>query len=254
MRPMSDPAAGTLFIVSTPIGNLEDITIRAVRVLKEVGVIAAEDTRHTKQLCTHFGITTPLTSYHDFNKEEKTAVLLERLRSGVSVALVSDAGTPVISDPGYFLITRSIEAGIRVVPVPGPSAVLAALAASGLPTDAFRFEGFLPRKDGPRSKRIESLREDSASLILFESPHRIGKLLASLRAILGNRRAVLARELTKRFEEFHRGTLDELLTQVQGHPPKGEITLVVEGVSKRKRPDREDNPLKERDYQDGIDA
>jgi 16S rRNA (cytidine1402-2'-O)-methyltransferase len=132
--------------------------------------------------------------------------------------------------------------------------VLAALAASGLPTDAFRFEGFLPRKDGPRSKRIESLREDSASLILFESPHRIGKLLASLRAILGNRRAVLARELTKRFEEFHRGTLDELLTQVQGHPPKGEITLVVEGVSKRKRPDREDNPLKERDYQDGIDA
>ena len=251
---MDGPAAGTLYIVSTPIGNLEDITIRAVRVLKEVGIIAAEDTRHTRQLCAHFGIPTPLTSYHDFNKEEKTAVLLDRLRSGISVALVSDAGTPVISDPGYFLITRSIEAGILVVPIPGPSAVLAALAASGLPTDAFRFEGFLPRKDGPRSKRIESLREDSASLILFESPHRIEKLLTSLRAILGNRRAVLARELTKLFEEFHRGTLDELLMHVQSRPPKGEITLVVEGAQKRKRPDREERPLNARDWKDGIDA
>jgi len=140
---------GTLYIVSTPIGNLEDMTFRAVRILKEVGVIAAEDTRHTKQLCTHFGIHTPLTSYHDFNKEEKTAVLLERLQAGTDVALVSDAGTPVVSDPGFFLITRAIEAGIRVVPVPGPSAVLAALAGSGLPTDSFRFEGFLPRKEGP---------------------------------------------------------------------------------------------------------
>lgn len=242
---MDNPEAGTLYIVSTPIGNLEDITIRAVRVLKEVGIIAAEDTRHTKQLCAHFGLTTPLTSYHDFNKEEKTAVLLERLRSGTSVALVSDAGTPVISDPGYFLITRSIEAGIRIVPVPGPSAVLAALAASGLPTDSFRFEGFLPRKDGPRLKRIESFRDDFTSLILFESPHRIGKLLAALRAKLGNRRAVLARELTKRFEEFHRGTLDELLTHVQNHPPKGEITLVVEGAPKRNRPDREETSEKE---------
>ncbi len=235
---MDDSEAGTLYIVSTPIGNLEDITLRAVRVLKEVGVIAAEDTRHTKHLCAHFGIATPLTSYHDFNKEEKTAVLLERLRSGADVALVSDAGTPVVSDPGYFLITRSIAAGIRVVPLPGPSAVLAALAASGLPSDSFRFEGFLPRKDGPRSKHIESLREDSASLILFESPHRIGKLLASLRAILGNRRAVLARELTKRFEDVRRGTLDELLAQVQSHPPKGEITLVVEGAPKRQRLDQ----------------
>lgn len=251
---MADSTAGTLYIVSTPIGNLEDITTRAVRVLKEVGIIAAEDTRHTKQLCTHFGIATPLTSYHDFNKEEKTAVLLERLRSGTDVALVSDAGTPVISDPGYFLIAQSIESGIRVVPVPGPSAALAALAASGLPTDAFRFEGFLPRKDGPRSKRIERLRDDPASLILFENPHRIGKLLASLRAKLGNRRAVLARELTKRFEEFHRGTLDELLVEVHRRPPKGEITLVVEGAPKRKRPDREDDPLEDRTCPHGEDA
>lgn len=232
---MENPSRGRLYIVSTPIGNLEDITFRAVRILKEVGIIAAEDTRHTKQLCTHFGIHTPLTSYHDFNKEEKTAVLLQQLRSGTDVALVSDAGTPVVSDPGYFLITRSIAAGIPVVPVPGPSAVLAALAASGLPTDVFRFEGFLPRKEGARAKRIASLRDDPASFILFESPHRVEKLLAALRAGLGNRRAVLARELTKRFEECHRGTLDEVLAQVRSRAPKGEITLVVEGAPKRKR-------------------
>ena len=232
---MTPHEPGTVYVVSTPIGNLEDITFRAVRVLKEVAMIAAEDTRHTKHLCGHFGITTPLTSYHDFNKEEKTAVLLERLRAGADIALVSDAGTPVISDPGYFLITRSIEAGIRVVPIPGPSAVMAALAASGLPSDAFRFEGFLPRKDGPRSKRLERIRDDAASLVLFESPHRIGTLLASLHAILGNRRAVLGRELTKRFEEFHRGTLSELLEQVQAHPPKGEITLVIEGRPKHEQ-------------------
>jgi 16S rRNA (cytidine1402-2'-O)-methyltransferase len=212
---------GTLYIVSTPIGNLEDMTFRAVRVLKEVGVIAAEDTRHTKQLCTHFGIHTSLTSYHDFNKKEKTAVLLERLQAG--------------TDPGFFLITRAIETGIRVVPVPGPSAVLAALAGSGLPSDSFRFEGFLPRKEGPRAKRIARFREDPASVILFESPHRIDKLLASLLAGLGNRRAVLARELTKHYEEFHRGTLEELIALVRSRPPKGEITLVVEGAAKRRR-------------------
>ncbi len=232
---MDAAKSGTLYIVSTPIGNLEDITVRAVRILKEAGIIAAEDTRHTKHLCTHLGIATPLTSYHDFNKEEKTAVLLQRLQSGVDVALVSDAGTPVVSDPGYFLITRSIEAGIRVVPVPGPSAVLAALSASGLPTDSFRFEGFLPRKPGARSKRLESLKEDPASLILFESPYRIEKLLVALRETFGNRRAVLARELTKHFEEFHRGTLDELMERVRTRPPKGEITLVIEGAPKRRR-------------------
>jgi 16S rRNA (cytidine1402-2'-O)-methyltransferase len=224
---------GTLYIVSTPIGNLEDITLRALRILKTVGIIAAEDTRHTKQLCTYFGIETPLTSYHDFNKEEKTAVLLQRLAAGVDVALVSDAGTPVISDPGYFLITQSIQAGINVVPIPGASAVLATLAASGLPSDAFRFEGFLPRKPGARTKRIERFRDSSPSIILFESPHRIEKLLMALHDGLGNRRAVIGRELTKRFEEFRRGTLQELLAHVRSHPPKGEITLVVEGNTKK---------------------
>lgn len=226
---------GTLYIVSTPIGNLEDMSFRAVRILKEVGIIAAEDTRHTRQLCAHFGIQTPLTSYHDFNKEEKTAVLLQRLRSGTDVALVSDAGTPVVSDPGYFLVTRSIETGIRIVPVPGPSAVLAALTAAGLPSDSFRFQGFLPRKEGPRAKQIARFKEDPATVILFESPHRIGKLLASLLAGLGNRRAVLARELTKHFEEFQRGTLEEIITLVRSRPPKGELTLVVEGAPRRGR-------------------
>jgi 16S rRNA (cytidine1402-2'-O)-methyltransferase len=235
---------GTLYVVSTPIGNLEDITFRAVRILKTVGIIAAEDTRHTQQICARFGIETPLTSYHDFNKEEKTAVLLQRLRSGTDVALVSDAGTPVVSDPGYFLITRSIAAGVPVAPVPGPSAVLAALAVSGLPSDAFRFEGFLPRKAGARAKRIESLREEHGSLIFFESPHRIEKLLAALLEGLGNRRAVLARELTKKFEEVQRGTLDQLLARVRSRPPKGEITLVVEGARKREGVAREAVPQK----------
>jgi 16S rRNA (cytidine1402-2'-O)-methyltransferase len=224
--------SGTLYVVSTPIGNLEDITHRALRILAHVGIIAAEDTRHTKELCTHFGIKTSLTSYHDFNKEEKTALLLDRLRQGTDIALVSDAGTPVISDPGYYLITKCIESGITVVPIPGASAVLAALAAAGLPTDVFRFEGFLPRKPAARAKRLRSLRHVRGSLVLFESPHRIGKLLRSLFQEFGNRRVVMARELTKKFEEFRRGTLEELVADVDKHPPKGEITLVVEGTSK----------------------
>ena len=232
--------AGTLYVVSTPIGNLDDITHRALRILKAVTIIAAEDTRHTKQLCNHFGIETALTSYHDFNKEAKTAVLLERLRSGVDVALVSDAGTPVISDPGYFLITQCIQAGIDVVPIPGPSAILAALAASGLPSDVFQFEGFLPRKAGARAKRIADLRQAHGSLIFFESPHRIEKLLAALLEGLGNRRTVLARELTKKFEEFRRGTLEELLQSVRDRPPKGEITVVVEGTPRRPAAAEED--------------
>ena len=226
--------SGALYVVSTPIGNLEDITQRALRVLMAVGIIAAEDTGHTKQLCNHFGIPTPLTSYHDFNKEEKTPLLLERLRSGIDVALVSDAGTPVISDPGYFLINQCIQGDISVVPIPGPSAVFAALAASGLPSDVFRFEGFLPRKAGARAKRISDFRDAHGSIIIFESPHRIEQLLIALREGLGDRRVVIARELTKRFEEFQRGTLEELVKRVRDHPPKGEITVVVEGTRARK--------------------
>lgn len=230
--------AGVLYIVSTPIGNLEDISFRALRVLKEVATVAAEDTRHTKTLLAHYGIGTPLTSYHDFNKEEKAPVLLERLKDGHSVALVSDAGTPTISDPGYFLITQALAAGITVAPVPGPSAVLTALAASGLPTDAFVFEGFLPRKSGPRRRLLESLRDERRTVIVFESPHRLRSSLELIREILGDRRIVLARELTKIHEEFLRGTAEELLKTLGARTIRGELTLVLEGKRKRKGTDK----------------
>lgn len=223
------PVSGVLHILSTPIGNLEDITFRAVRVLKEVGIIAAEDTRHTKRLLSHFDIHTPLTSYHDFNKEEKVPVLIERLKMGASVALVTDAGTPTISDPGYYLINAAINAGVGVSPVPGPTAVIAALSISGLPTDRFVFEGFFPRKKGARNKRLESLKSEGRTLIFFESPHRIGSVLAEIRDVLGERRVVIAREMTKVYEETLRGTLSEVIHAMNGRTIRGEITLIVEG-------------------------
>jgi len=226
---------GTLYIVSTPIGNMEDFTYRAHRILKEVNVIAAEDTRHTQKLCTHYGISTALTSYHDFNKEEKTPVLLQRIVEGNSVALVSDAGTPLISDPGYYLVTRAIQQDIRVVPIPGPSALLAALSISGLPTDAFRFEGFLPRKSTAKSRLLQELLEETRTTILFETPHRIHHTLTLIHDLLGRRRLSLSRELTKTYEETIRGPAEELLRTCQVKPFKGEITLVVEGRKKVKR-------------------
>ena len=238
---------GTLYIVSTPIGNLEDITFRAVRILKEVGIIAAEDTRHTKQLCAHFGIGTTITSYHDFNKEEKAPVLLERLQSGASVALVSDAGTPVVSDPGYFLITRSIEAGIPIVPVPGPTAVLAALVWG------HRTGGPAPGCLCGRFPQVRAFRDEHASLILFESPHRIEKLLMALREGLGNRRVALCRELTKHYEEYRRGTIEELLLDVRKRPPKGEITVVVEGQPRRRTSRLEEEESSTTDNEGGVD-
>jgi 16S rRNA (cytidine1402-2'-O)-methyltransferase len=223
------PGPGTLYLVSTPIGNLEDLTLRARRLLAEVDLIAAEDTRHTQQLLARYDIHTPLTSYHDHNKEEKAPVLIERLRQGQTMALVSDAGTPTISDPGYYLINGCIAADIPVCPVPGPSAVLAALAASGLPTDAFLFAGFLPRKSGARAKRITQLQPLRETLIFFESPHRIGRLLDELQLALGDRRVAIGRELTKLHEEVIRGTLGEVAKQLSGRTIKGEITVVVEG-------------------------
>ncbi len=224
-----DSSTGVLYVVSTPIGNLEDITLRALRVLKEVRIIAAEDTRHTQKLLSHYQIHTTLTSYHDFNKEQKTPLLLQRLREGQDVALVSDAGTPVISDPGYFLITRCVLSGIKVVPLPGASAVLAALSVSGLPSDAFRFEGFLPRRRAARLKRLDALKAEGQTLIIFESPHRIGKTLVDIKAVMGARRAVLARELTKKFEEILRGTIDDLIRCADTRNLKGEMTLLVAG-------------------------
>lgn len=221
--------SGTLYVVSTPIGNLEDITLRAIRILKEVAIIAAEDTRHTQKLLSHFDIHTTLTSYHDFNKEEKTPVLLSKMAEGASIAIVSDAGTPTLSDPGFYLIREAIRAGLPVSPIPGPAAALAALAVSGLPPDRFVFEGFLPKKKGARARRLEQLKPDPRTLIFYESPFRIVGLLEEIKTILGDRPVVVAREITKMFEEFIRGTVTEVLEKIGKKTMKGEITLVVGG-------------------------
>lgn len=226
---MSPPASGTLYLVSTPIGNLEDLTLRARRLLAEVDLIAAEDTRHTQRLLQRYDIHTPLTSYHDHNKEEKAPVLIERLRQGQKIALVADAGTPTISDPGYYLINGCIAANIPVSPVPGPSALLAALAASGLPTDAFLFAGFLPRKSGARQRRLAQLEPLRETLIFFESPQRIGRLLEELSQAFGDRRVAVGRELTKLHEEVIRGKLSEVAEKLKGRTVKGEVTVVVAG-------------------------
>jgi 16S rRNA (cytidine1402-2'-O)-methyltransferase len=224
---------GTLYIVSTPIGNLEDITYRAVRVLTEVSVIAAEDTRHTKTLLSHYQIHTPLTSYHDFNKEEKAAVLIARLKEGNSIALVSDAGTPTISDPGYFLINQAILAEIPISPIPGPSAVIAALSVSGLPTDRFAFEGFMPRKKGARAKKLMALQSDPRTLVFYESPYRVLGLLEDIEAVFGKRRMTLCREMTKKFEEVMYGQIEEIIQKLGNKKLLGEFTVVVDGNSKK---------------------
>jgi len=224
-------SVGSLYIVATPIGNLEDITLRALRVLKEVSLVAAEDTRHTQKLLTHFGIHARLTSYHDHSKEEKAELLIERLKGGESVALVSDAGTPGVSDPGYYLINRAVEEGVDVVPVPGASAALAALSVSGLATDSFVFEGFLPSRSAQRRKKLEGLSDEPRTMIFYEAPHRIHKTLGDMLDILGDRRAVLARELTKVHEELIRGTLAGVNEAVHGRTLKGEITLLVGGAT-----------------------
>ncbi len=226
--------SGILYIVSTPIGNLEDISFRAIRILKEAAIIAAEDTRRTQKLCTYYQIGTPLTSYHDFNKEEKTDVLLNRLNGGHHVALVCDAGTPLISDPGYYLVKHAIEANIPTVPIPGPSSVLAALCVSGLATDRFIFEGFVPRKPGVREKFFEKLQPEIGTIIVFETQHRILKTLRAIHKTMGNRQIVLTRELTKLNEEITRGDVEELCQTLEGKTIKGEITLLIQGQPQRK--------------------
>lgn len=232
--PSSNPTKGTLYIVSTPIGNREDITLRALRLLKEVNLIAAEDTRHTGLLLRHFGIQTPLTSYFEGNESRKKEFILSKLRQGERVALVSDAGTPGISDPGFRLIQTAAENRIAVVPVPGPSAVIAALSVSGLPTDAFLFKGFLPHKSKKREdwlKQLEGVRE---TLIFYESPHRLSETLSDIFEILGDREMVLTRELTKIYEEVLRGKVSEIQTQIGDRKLKGEITLVISGKTRKK--------------------
>jgi 16S rRNA (cytidine1402-2'-O)-methyltransferase len=220
--------AGTLYVVSTPIGNLEDITLRAVRILREVDLIACEDTRQTRKLLDHFGISKPTVSYHDHNETGRAAELIEKLNAGANIALVSDAGTPLISDPGYRLVEAAAGAGVAVVPLPGPSAALAALAASGLPTDSFRFSGFLPPKSAQRRRLIEDLKAETATLIFYEAPHRVLDALDDIAAVLGRRRVVVARELTKIHEEFLRGTAAEVRAQLADRPVvRGEITILI---------------------------
>lgn len=222
---------GSLYLVATPIGNLQDITFRAIDVLKSVDMIAAEDTRQTMNLLSHFDIHTKLTSYHEYNKDTKTASLADYLADH-DLAIVSDAGTPALNDPGYEIVKEAVSRGIRVIPIPGPSAPLAALTASGLPTDQFLYIGYLPRKHNERLKLLHDISSHEYTLIMLETPHRLVDALVDLRQALGDRRIVLARELTKKFEEFIRLNLDDADEYFLTHEPRGEFTLIVEGAMK----------------------
>ena len=221
---------GTLYLVATPIGNLEDITLRALRVLKECDVVAAEDTRHSGQLLKHFGISKPMLSYFQFNEAKRSEEIIERLQRGEKVALITDAGSPGISDPGERVVQAARAAGLRVESVPGACALIAALTASGLPTDEFHFIGFLPHKSGQRRKQLEALKQFAGTLALYESPYRIEKLLRELNDVFPERQVVLARELTKKFEEFLRGTPGELIEVLKKRSLKGEFVVLVHGV------------------------
>jgi 16S rRNA (cytidine1402-2'-O)-methyltransferase len=222
-----EAGTGSLYLVATPIGNLEDITLRAIRILREVDLIACEDTRQTQKLLQHYEIQKSLVSYHEHNELTRAPELVIELEQGAEVALVSDAGTPGISDPGHRLVALCLRHHIPVVPIPGPSAFVAALAASGLPSDEFLFVGFLPSRVGARRKALEMLKGEPRTLVLYEAPHRITEALADAAEILGPRPAVLAREVTKVHEEFRRGHLGELLESAQKRPPRGEITLLI---------------------------
>jgi 16S rRNA (cytidine1402-2'-O)-methyltransferase len=224
--------SGTLFVVATPIGNLEDLGPRARQTLDNVDLIAAEDTRHTGRLLSHFGVKTPLLAMHDHNESDRAKTLVDKLRSGKSIALVSDAGTPLISDPGYRLVQAAHEAGVTVSPIPGPSALTAALSAAGLPTDRFCFEGFLPAKQKARRDKLSNMVNETRTIVFYESVHRIGDSLEDMVSVFGGgRRAFVARELTKMHEQCVNATLSELAEQVASEdiPHKGELVIVVEG-------------------------
>ena len=225
---------GTLYLVATPIGNLEDMSPRAVRVLKEATLIAAEDTRHTGKLLKHFEIETPLTSYFEHNKLNKLDFILDKLSTG-DVALVSDAGTPAINDPGYELVKAALASHYYVRPVPGPSAPIAALTVSGLPTDSFLYLGYLPHKTSERHKRLEEIQSQPYTLIFLESPHRVVESLEDIRSILGDRKICVAREMTKMFEEYWRGSVSGAVQYFKSQPARGEFTLVVEGKTKEEK-------------------
>ncbi len=242
----ADDLRGTLFVVATPIGNMEDITLRALRVLGDVDFVAAEDTRHTAKLLRHHNISAKLVSYHEHNEEQRSAELIRYLKHGRNIAMVSSAGTPTVSDPGFRLIRKCVTEYINVTPVPGVSSAVAAISASGLATDSFVFLGFAPRKKGKREMLLESLANQPRTLIFFESPRRIETLLDDLIAAMGDRNAVLAREMTKIHEEFVRGTLTQIKSHIQnGGELKGECTLLVEGVG-------EDAPMTEHELRREI--
>lgn len=231
------PPGPALYVVGTPIGNLEDITRRALTVLEQVDTIACEDTRQTQKLLDHYGIGTRTVSYHEHNELARAEELIQQLESGARIAVVSDAGMPGISDPGYRLITLAVQRNIPVIPIPGASALVAALAASGLPTDSFRFDGFLPAKQGQRRTALEALRKSDRTAIFYEAPHRIEEALADIVAVLGgSRQVVIGREITKLHEEFLRGTAAELLERVREHALKGEITLLIAKAGESEQP------------------
>jgi len=226
----STPGGGTLFLVATPIGNLEDVTRRALRTLSEVSAVAAEDTRRTRRLLAHYGIAAQVVSLFEHNERQRIPRLIERLRAGESLALVTDAGSPGIADPGYRLTRAAAEAGLRVESVPGPSALIAALQVSGLPTDRFTFAGFLPVKSGARRRMLEELAERRETVVVFEAPHRIEKALADLEQVWGHRPIALARELTKTFEQVLRGSAAEVRAALTAEQRRGEMVLVLSGV------------------------
>jgi len=228
-------APGTLYLCATPIGNLEDITLRALRILAEVDLIAAEDTRRTRKLLAHYDIHTDLTSYHGAIERERAADLIQRLLAGESIALVSDAGTPGISDPGHELVKRAIDAAVPIVEIPGPSAVMSALVISGLPTRRFRFEGFLPRAKRDRRAALQGLQDEECTMVFFEAPHRLRDSLQDMLECLGDRRMALVRELTKKYEEVLRCTVSEAAETFQQRKPRGEFTLVVAGAAREPR-------------------
>ncbi len=223
----------SLYIVATPIGNLEDITLRALRTLREADLVVAEDTRRTGRLLKHYEIKKPLLSYHDHNKIQKTPVIIERLEAGEEIALVSDSGTPGISDPGFYLVREAIESEISVIPIPGPTALISGLVVSGFPTDKFVFEGWLPRKSSQRKQRLEELSQELRTIIFFESLHRLLRSLADCLLVLGDRKAVLCRELTKKFETVRRDKISNLIKEYSDKSPKGEFVVIIEGYDTR---------------------
>ncbi|MBN1398543.1 MAG: 16S rRNA (cytidine(1402)-2'-O)-methyltransferase [Bacteroidetes bacterium] len=226
----SSSQSGVLYLVATPIGNLEDITYRAVKVLNSVDLIAAEDTRKTKILLEHYKIDKPMVSYYSYNEKSRAPQLIDKLSAGRSIALVSDAGTPGISDPAFHIVKQALENSIPIIPIPGPTAFISALIVSGLPTDRFIFEGFLPVKKGRKTK-LELLKSESRTMIIYESPHRIKRTLADVNEFFGNRSVVVARELTKKFEEIVRGPVQFVLAEMQKKEPRGEYVIVIEGAS-----------------------